>query len=145
MDRKAVYASVTARIVDQIEAGAGTWRMPWHAIAETGQPVNALTGRPYQGGNHLVLGMVAAANGWSGTWATYKQWQTLGANVRKGEHGTHCVKWSVVQDRKRPDDPDATTLVPYAFTVFSAEQVDGWEAPERPERDTPERIAEAER
>ena len=34
MDRKELYASVTEQVVAQIEAGAGTWRMPWHAIAD---------------------------------------------------------------------------------------------------------------
>lgn len=141
MDRTSLYASVTAEVVRQIEAGADTWRMPWHAIAEAGEPVNASTLNPYRGGNHLVLGMVAAGRGWSGTWATYKQWQTLGAQVRKGEKSTHGVKWSPIEDKKTGD----RKLVPFTFSVFSAEQVDGWEAPAQVERDTPERIAEAER
>jgi antirestriction protein ArdC len=33
MDRKELYAAVTAQVIRQIEAGAGTWRMPWHSIA----------------------------------------------------------------------------------------------------------------
>ena len=141
MDRTSLYASVTAEVVRQIEAGAGNWRMPWHSIAEAGEPVNASTHNPYRGGNHLVFGMVAAARGWSGTWATYKQWQSLGAQVRKGEKSTHGVKWSTVEDKATGD----RKLVPFTFSVFAAEQVDGWEAPAKAERDTPERIAEAER
>lgn len=141
MDRTALYAETTQQIVDLIEAGAGTWKMPWQAIAEAGQPVNALTHKGYRGGNHMVFAMVAAAKGYSGTWATYKQWQTLGAQVRKGEKSTYGVKWSVVEDRKTGED----RLVPYVFSVFAAEQVDGWTTPEMIERDTPERIEEAER
>jgi antirestriction protein ArdC len=127
VDRMGLYEAVTSQVVAQIEAGAGQWRMPWHAIAEAGEAVNALTGAAYRGGNHLVLGMVAVGNGWSGHWGTYKQWQQLGAQVRRGERGTHGVKWSVVEDK-----------------VIAAEQVDGWQAPEREPRDTPERLAEAE-
>src|SRR5439155_14698361 len=140
MDRRELYAAVTAQVIEQIEAGAGTWRMPWHAIADAGQPVNALTRQPYRGGNHLVFGMVAVARGWSGHWATYKQWRSLDAQVRKGERATHGVKWSPVEDRATGE----RRLVPSTFAVFNAAQVDGWEAPEPMVGDTPERIAEAE-
>lgn len=140
MDRNQLYAAVTAQVVAQIEAGVGAWRMPWAAIAEAGQPVNALTGKPYRGGNHLVFGMIAVANEWSGYWATYKQWQQLGGQVRRGEKSTRGVKWSAVEDKKTGD----TKLIPLVFSVFSASQVDGWEPPAQVERDTPERIAAAE-
>jgi antirestriction protein ArdC len=140
MDRKQLYADVTAEVVRQIEAGAGTWRMPWHAIAEAGQPVNASTSNAYRGGNQVVLGMVAVSRGWSGTWATYKQWQAMGAQVRKGEKSTYGVKWSSVDDRTTGE----RKLVPFTFCVFAAEQVDGYDAPAKVERDTPERVAAAE-
>lgn len=98
-----------------------------------------LTGTAYRSGNHLVFGMVAVGRGYSGRWATYRQWQTLGAQVRKGEKSTHGVKWSPVEDKITGE----RRLVPYCFSVFAAEQVDGWQAPAPVERDTPERIAEA--
>lgn len=139
MDRKELYASVTAQVVAQIEAGALQWRMPWHAIADAGEPVNALTRKAYRGGNHLVFGMVAVANGWGGQWATYKQWKELGAQVRRGEKATHAVKWSPIEDKTT----GAQRMVPFCFSVFAAEQVDGWEAPAPIVRDTPERIASA--
>lgn len=141
MDRKELYASVTASIVKQIVAGAGEWKMPWQAIADAGEPVNATTHKAYRGGNHLVLGMVAVGRGWSGHWATYKQWQSVGAQVRRGEKSTYGVKWSVVEDRKTGE----TKLVPFTFSVFAAEQVDGFDVPERAELDTPDRIDDAER
>jgi antirestriction protein ArdC len=140
MDRNQLYATVTAQVVAQIEAGAGAWRMPWQAIAETGQPVNALTGQPYRGGNHLVFGMVAVGKGYAGSWATYKQWQTLGAQVRRGEKSTHGVKWSRIEDKRAGE----TRMVPFCFYVFAAEQVDGYEPPAPIVRDTPERIEAAE-
>jgi antirestriction protein ArdC len=139
MDRKELYASVTAQVVAQIEAGAGRWRMPWHAIADAGEPVNALTGKPYKGGNHLVFGMVAVARGWGGQWGTYRQWQQLGAQVRRGEKATHGVKWSRVESK----DTGEERMVPFCFSVFAAEQIDGWDAPAPVVRDTPERIASA--
>jgi antirestriction protein ArdC len=139
MNRNELYESVTAQVVAQIEAGVDRWRMPWHAIADAGEPVNALTANAYRGGNHLVLGMVAVARGWGGNWATYKQWKELGAQVRRGERATHGVKWSRVEDKRTGEE----RMVPLCFSVFAAEQVDGWTAPAPIERDTPERIAAA--
>jgi antirestriction protein ArdC len=139
MDRQELYASVTAEVVAQIEAGTAAWRMPWNAIADAGEPVNALTGKAYRGGNCLVFGMIAVARSWSGQWATYKQWRELGAQVRRGEKATHGVKWSPIEDRTTGEQ----RMVPYCFSVFAAEQVDGWEAPAPVVRDTPERIAAA--
>lgn len=139
MNRTQLYDDVTAEVVRQIEAGAGHWRMPWQAIADAGEPVNALTGNAYRGGNHLVLGMVAASRGWSGHWATYKQWAGLGAQVRRGEKATHGVKWTQTDDKVTGE----RKMIPFTFAVFAADQVDGWATPVATPRDTPERIASA--
>jgi antirestriction protein ArdC len=148
MDRKALYADVTSQVVRQIEEGAGEWRMPWAAIAQTGRPVNASTHQAYKGGNHVVFALVAEARSWSGHWATYKQWQSLGAQLRRGERATHGVHWSTIAKRTTTDDGDElvgdTRLVPHVFVVFNACQVDGWEAPAEAPRDTPERLEGAE-
>ena len=140
MDRKQLYGDVTAEVVRQIEAGAGDWKMPWCAIPAAGQPVNASTGNAYRGGNHMWFAMVATGRGYSGEWATYKQWAAMGAQVRKGERATHGVKWSVLEDKETAE----RRLVPYAFCVFAAEQVDGYEPKARAELNTPERIDAAE-
>src|SRR5262245_64073494 len=81
-------AAITARIVAQMEAGAGTWEMPWRHLSP-GLPVNALTGNRYTGGNVLAFSFTGMEKGYtSPRWATLKQWQELGAHVRKGEKGT---------------------------------------------------------
>ncbi len=140
MDRSALYDAVTARLVEDIETGAATWRMPWAAIAETGSPVNALTNVAYRGGNHLYFALIAASRGWSGRWATYRQWQQLGAQVRRGERATHGIKWSLIEN-----DDKQTRMVPFCFSVFEAAQVDGWTAPASPKPSPVERehVAEA--
>jgi antirestriction protein ArdC len=152
MDRQELYASVTTEVVRQIEAGAdpNRWRMPWAAIPEVGQPVNASTGVAYRGGNSLIFSLIAQSNGWSGHWATYRQWAAIGAQVRRGERGTRGVKWSVITKAAKTADNDTITsadgsrLVPFVFTVFNADQVDRWTAPVQTTRDTPERIQAAE-
>jgi antirestriction protein ArdC len=45
--RSDVYARVTQAIVDAIEAGTATWRMPWHhSGADVTRPTNVASGRP---------------------------------------------------------------------------------------------------
>lgn len=126
-----IYDTITSTIVAQIEAGAGAWSMPWHKRgARAGLPINASTGKGYQGANILMLWGQAQAMGYSTpTWATYKQWQALGAQVRKGERGTACIKWTEITDKRAANDDQDTQrrcLIGTGFYLFNADQVDGW-------------------
>ena len=110
----AVFESTTTAIVTAIENGAGQWRMPWSTVGVE-FPVNPTTGKRYRGGNVLTLMATALDAGFgSGEWATYKQWATAGAQVRKGERGTACVWWNVntptitVDDDSKDKQPGGT-------------------------------------
>ncbi|EQB18775.1 ArdC-like ssDNA-binding domain-containing protein [Sphingobium lactosutens] len=102
--RSDVYARVTQAIVDAIEAGTGTWRMPWHHFgADVTRPTNVASGKPYRGINTISLWAAAYGSGYaSGVWGTYRQWQALGAQVRKGEHASLGVLWK--EFRAKGDD-----------------------------------------
>ena len=154
-----LYQSITDRIVAQIECGAADYRMPWHSrkhgASELTLPRN-VTGRAYRGVNVPVLWATAAALGYeSPVWATYKQWQERGAQVRKGEKATMVVFWKaykVEHDGTDDDEGDDTRLVARAYFVFNAAQVDGFDAdkigkPEASAEDLSEseRIASADR
>jgi antirestriction protein ArdC len=148
-----LFTTITAQLVDDIEAGrAGTWRMPWHTLADAGTPEN-VDGRRYRGLNSVWLPMVAAAHGWtSGVWATYRGWQRHGAQVRRGERGAQVVLWKQTRpadaDDDNDDQPRRPRLLARAYAVFAAEQVDGADAilasRQRPPRDTHDRIDAAE-
>lgn len=120
------------RMVDQlvaaIDANPGQWVRPWTLM---GTPCNALTGKPYRGSNWLFLSMTGHSTPW---YATYKQWQSVDAQVRKGEHGMPLVWWGT--QTKRTDDngeeTEFTRRVANFFTVFHHSQVDGWDAPDTP-------------
>ncbi len=91
--KRDLYQEVTNKIVASIEAGAtGTdWSTPWHSI-NRGMPINATSGHEYRGVNVLMLWTTAIeAHYPTAQWASYKQWQAAGANVRKGERGTMIV------------------------------------------------------
>lgn len=149
-ERADVYTRITAEIVAAIEAGAGDWRMPWHHDgAAVTRPENIASSRRYRGVNVVALWIAAQAFGYSsGIWGTYRQWQAIGAQVRKGERGTTVVLWKQATSRADDDQDDGDQrpgrMFARAFTVFNLAQVDGYEpAPATilPER---ERIVHAE-
>jgi antirestriction protein ArdC len=139
MKAEQVFEKVTNQIVAAIESGdTGEWRAPWHSdgTAALFVPTNASTGKSYKGGNVIVLWATALQREYpTGVWATFKQWQALGARVRKGERGTHCVKWTVADKKVNGEvvvdenGKPRRTIFPTAFVVFNAAQVDGWEPP----------------
>ena len=64
--RSDVYARVTDAIVDAIEAGTGTWRMPWHhSGADVTRPTNVASGKPYRGINTVSLWAAAYGGGYA--------------------------------------------------------------------------------
>jgi len=124
--KRDLYTTVTSRILAELEAGAAPWIKPWSAMPGQGVPCNAATNRPYSGCNVVLLWMVQAAGYRTPRYLTFKQALELGGNVRKGEHGhkVYFVKKLEVQDRERPDDADATRIVPMLreYTVFNIDQ-----------------------
>ena len=93
MQNGEIYEQVTAKIVSLLEQGTIPWRRPWTSIGST-TPQNALTRRQYKGINKLLLWMECDERGYcSGLWATYRQWQILGHQVRRGEHATKVLFW----------------------------------------------------
>jgi hypothetical protein len=89
-----IYERITGRIIEQMEtASAAGWQKPWITTGQnTLQPVNAATKREYRGVNVLMLWASAEITGYQdGRWATFKQWQQIGAQVRRGETGTPVV------------------------------------------------------
>lgn len=148
-ERADVYQRVTDQIIAAIESGADNWKMPWHTTgADSFSPINAVSRRAYRGINVISLWAQAQAKGYtSGTWATYKQWQEMGAQVRKGEKSTLVVFWKFFDSKhESEDEADETTsrgCIARGYSVFNADQVDGYEAPKLPERPEVQRIADA--
>ena len=126
--KRDIQAEVTARILSDLELGTPTWVKPW--AAGTSEPVNHSTGNAYSGINTLILWLSGYQ---SSRWATYKQAQALGGQVRKGERGTQIVVCkSVVKKADSPDKSDKHFKMFRHFAVFNLEQIDGLKAPEPP-------------
>jgi antirestriction protein ArdC len=130
-----VYQEVTDSIIAQLEQGATPWLKPWKTDSTADK--NFLSQKPYQGVNRLILGLSSMVHGFDcPVWASFKQWQSIGANVRKGEKGTKIVFYSPVKkENKATGDIESYNLLK-AYYVFNASQVDGVtiQAPTTPEK-----------
>jgi antirestriction protein ArdC len=124
---KAIYDAVTATIIEQLEKGAAPWVKPWTAGVDQGADRNMVTGKPYQGINRLILGM-SGFNRSAPVWATYKQWQDLGGNVKKGEKGTAIVFFTPhAKGVDKESGEEKTYMLLKQSFVFNVDQVDGIE------------------
>lgn len=132
-----IYDTITLTIIDALEkAQAGTWSMPWHSDSDgkaLSMPINAVSKKAYRGSNILQLWGVGHMRGYqSGIWATYKQWQGLGAQVRKGEMSTQIAFYKKMTYTDKTDSDDIANektkqfLMAKAYHVFNADQVDGY-------------------
>src|SRR4051812_9280446 len=97
-DTQDIYTKITNQIMEFMEkADAKGWHQPWLSSGRSiMQPKNALTKNPYHGINVLSLWASAESNGYAeGVYATYRQWDELGCQVKKGEKGNLVVFWKV--------------------------------------------------
>lgn len=144
-----IYARVTDEIVRAIEAGVKDFEMPWHQRAGAGLPRNASTGNFYRGVNTVALWASGQVRGYGlPYWATFLQWEKLGAKIRRGEKASVVVFYkreeSPTDDEDREDAREPRRILRGSF-VFNAEQVDGWSYPEAPYEDRTEKLQKVDR
>lgn len=123
--------ATAARLVVELERGAADpdgWVPPWADSTRFLDQRNAVTSRRYRGGNVWRLAFETLDTGAVPWWATFRQWASVDARVRKGEHGTGIT---VYRTYRAEDDGGEEVERRYlgAATVFHAGQVDGWEVP----------------
>jgi len=128
-----LYQQVTDQLIAALETSTD-WVMPWHK-AKLKIPQNALTKNPYKGINILSLWMASCEKRYTSPfWGTYKQWQDLGANVRKGEKGHPIVFYKDFETEEKNEETEESDTVKRfvlkSSSVFNAQQVDGFEIPE---------------
>lgn len=121
---KDAYQEITDKIIAALENGTAPWVKPWSSC---GSPRNAITGREYSGINTVLLAMTPYT---SPRWLTFKQAIDVGANVRKGEHGTRIVLFKPFKvkdvNASSGDGEAVEKTIPLlrTFTVFNASQID---------------------
>jgi antirestriction protein ArdC len=121
------YEIVTESIIKQLESGVAPWRKPWR----TEPPANFVSKKEYRGINIFLL----ASQGYgSRYWVTYRQAQTLGGSVKKGQHGSKVVFWKINEYGKENKETGETenrkSILLRYYTVFNLEQCEGIKSPE---------------
>jgi antirestriction protein ArdC len=132
MSVNALYESVTASIIRQMETGTVPWIRPWKLGKRAGiMPQNASSGHNYRGINVPILWSSAEVNGYpTHQWMSFLQAKEKGATVRKGERATLIVftKKLIVEDKVDGTDKKISML--RSYPIFNVHQIDGLPAHE---------------
>ncbi len=133
---------VSNEIIEALEQGTAPWIRPWSGSEiRDNAPFNPITGKQYEGINFINLSITGMAMGGDPRWMTFKQAQSINAQVRKGEKGTAIQYWKFTKQIDKLDEDGnkildkngepiketirlANPQVFYA-TVFNASQIDG--------------------
>lgn len=131
---------LTDKVIEALEAGTAPWQKPWNEAdgAALLDPMNPTTGARYRGMNAMNLMMAGYADP---RWCTYKQAQTKGWQVRKGEKGTPIEYWQYEKEETRLDEASGKEIKvraelerPRVFyaTVFNCQQMENVPELQRP-------------
>ena len=154
--RTDIFQATTQKIIAAIENGAGEYQMPWNPRqcggSDLTMPYNPIGGYAYRGINVVSLWIGQEVEKYpTAEWATYRQWLSIGAQVRKGEKSTTTVFFKPVDTDEgqgaQTEDVDSDTprsrFIARAGHVFNAAQVDGYAPKPIPEIPDAERHATA--
>ena len=106
--RQRVEDEIADRIIELLDKGElPPWEKGWRN-SQSGDPVNALTMKPYRGINRWLTLITQQSMGYDDPrWLTYRQAEGLGGHVRKGEKSTSIIFWKQVSFRQREDGDEA--------------------------------------
>jgi len=125
----------TKEVIDSMKANNGRWEK---MFGDQLDAINSTTNNRYRGVNQLILSFTCNRLKYKDNiWASYKQWQSIGAQVNKGQKGTGIVfyKPAVYVSKKTGNPVPAGTIlddktekkswsVLRGSTVFNVAQVD---------------------
>ncbi len=128
MNNQEIIAKVTARIIEQLEAGVKPWECAWdRSGGEFSIPRNLKTKEFYHGINIPILWEAAARKGYTtNSWIGFDQAKQLGGHVLKDEKGTHGIIYKplVVEDEAEEDGKRVIPMLK-TFVVFNLDQIAG--------------------
>ena len=122
-------------VVDSMKKNNGRWE---RMFGDNINAINSVTNNRYSGINQFMLSFKSESKKYKNNiWASYKQWQSIGAQVNKGSKGTGIIfyKPSVYVSKKTGNPVPAGTIldgstekkswaIMRASTVFNVDQVD---------------------
>lgn len=133
-----IYQMISDRIIAQLEQGIIPWNKPWTGTRDGAY--NRISKKPYSLINQMLLRH-------SGEYASYKQWQECGGQVKKGEKAEVVVFWKPTQVKEEKDGEETIRTVPVLryYSVFHITQVDNVEPIEKSELNDIDPIQDAEK
>jgi antirestriction protein ArdC len=130
MKKVSIHKKIADQVIEAMKTSGNNWIQSW-AVPSHQQPTSVVTDKEYTGVNWLILSLAKFdQNFTTGKWATYRGWQKLGAQVKKGSKGHQIIYFSTVKIDDQNSEESKT--IPYAkpYTVFNADQVEGYDLPE---------------
>ena len=127
MKKVSIHEKIANQVIEAMKTSGNDWIRPW-AVPSHQQPTSVVTDKEYTGINWLILGLAKFdQNFTTGKWATYRGWQKLGAQVKKGSKGHQIIYFNTVKVDDQNSEESRT--IPYAkpYTVFNADQVEGYD------------------
>lgn len=148
-----IYQSVTASIIELLEqVNVEDYQAPFASLAAQGLPYNPVTQKHYLGINIPCLWITQQKRGYlSNQFASFKQWQKMGAKVKKGERASRIIFYkTLIKSETNSKGEEETAKIPMLrlYSVFNAAQVEGYEHRETPcpnEQDLVERLEHVDR
>ena len=103
--RQQIEEAVADRIIELLDQGKlPPWEKDWQD-SPYGFPVNTISMKPYRGINRWMTLLTQNIMGYTDPrWLTYRQAETLGGHVRKGENSTTVVFWKRVTSRRDQEE-----------------------------------------
>jgi antirestriction protein ArdC len=127
---------VNDQLIEAMSKSILPWRCPWGSNGG-GRHRNWITNRPYSGVNPCLLQLHNLKHGLTANqWATYRQWESIGCNVKKrpthvqpGQWGCQIVFCKPIKkkviDKNTGNEEDSRFFCLRSFVVFNADQVTG--------------------
>ena len=115
---------VTEKFIEALENGVCPWRKPWKGGGA--MPRNLVTGKVYNGINFFLLSLMPYDSPY---WATFKQVQAKGGQVKKGEKSTLVVFWKIFETKNKKTGEDEKIPMLRYYRVFNLDQCEGVEEP----------------
>lgn len=116
-----VYSIVTDRIIQALEEGTVPWQKPWIG---SGRAINYVSRKPYKGINTLLLDQ-------PGEYLTFKQCESLGGKVKKGEK-SNMIVFFTFSERKEKGSNGEDKIISFPvlkyYNVFHITQCEGIES-----------------
>lgn len=136
MNSQQLREGVNEKLIEAMSKNILPWRRPWSG-GNGGRHRNFATNRAYSGVNPLLLEIHNLKHGLaSSRWATYRQWENLGCQVKKRPADVPAGQWGctvlfckpvskTVVDRETGEQDESRYFMLRSFTVFNADQVSG--------------------